>query len=105
MGIGGKHNMNITMWKRPTNFKIKSMFHVKRFLNELLHNGHYYIYESNHELIVIHKKDNDIQVLLKVGQLDDLFNPMFEIPDDEIVKFLFKKRKALNNYFFNDKEV
>lgn len=97
----------IEMWKQPTgNFKIKAKKDIDTLFECLSFGGRYVVNVNKHHIIRIKKdKNGSITVIEKTGNLFDLFNPELVIPDNEIIDYLYKYRKALNNKFFNDKEI
>lgn len=96
--------MSIEVWKQPANdFKIKRKNDVKTFFDCLTFSGCYTV-KINKGFIIRIKKDKSgvIKVSEKRGNIFDIFNPELVIPDDEIVSYIYKYRKAINNKFFND---
>lgn len=95
--------MQIAMWNARPNFKIKSHQTAQEFMDKvLIDDNRYYIKVSEEKCIYIKKRNNECKVSVKYGDLTDPFNPLIEIPKDVLVSFIYKERKALNNYFFKE---
>ena len=109
--------MNITCIRMPNKkgdyqpFKIRSMEDVKIFVEEAMKNGTYYYTVSDDELYVVKKKDDEVSVSVKYGDLENPFNPLVEIANNQskaysqdIYGALWKIRKSINEKWFNDED-
>lgn len=81
-------------------FKIKSKADVKRFIEECLYkDGEWVLKERKDKAMIITKSKGKTRVSFKFGDLSDIFNPEFDQSD--VIGTLYKKRKLVNEYFFN----
>lgn len=93
------------IWKNPSyDFKIKSFEDANYFVNDCLIKGHsYFVKVSKDCAISIEKQlNNHIEIGIKQGNLLDVFNPVLIVPDNEMLKTIYKFRKAINAKFFNN---
>ena len=100
--------MNIMMI--PHGFKIRKKADAEKFINECMCKGSSYYLKINSEHAVILEKDEEgVSVLIKSGDLNDMFNPLLEVAktknncyNETVEDYIWKYRKYINQKWFND---
>ena len=103
--------MRTNLMKVPSGFKIRKKEDVEKFINNcMLKGGQYYIKADEETAYVIEKDtDDEVRVLVKKGDLTDVFNPLLEVactdkPDTykiTVTESIWKLRKYINAKYFN----
>ena len=90
--------------KHAPEFKIKTKNDANSFLKDCVKgNGSVSISINKQHCFFIRRSDslNFIEITEKIGNLQDLFNPDFVIPDEKMVDYIWKMRKYINKKWFN----
>lgn len=92
--------MKISCWKCEPGFKVRSKADVEHLIDDLLGKGEHVVRVNEHKAINIIKTSDKIIIEVKLGDLNDPFNPLFEFNErEEIIDELWCSRKALNAKF------
>lgn len=95
----------------PTGFKIRKKSDVRSFITGCIVNGNEYIVRVSSDFAVVIEKDSkgNISIGEKVGDLQDIFNPVLVIANTKngsseefIMDYLWKYRKYINAKWFNN---
>lgn len=95
----------------PAGFKIRKKSDVRRFITNCMINENEYIVRISSDFAVIIEKDSkgNISVGEKIGDLQNIFNPILLIANTKngsseefITDYLWKYRKYINAKWFND---
>ena len=96
----------VSIWKCPTNFKIKRKSDVYYFLEKcLINKGEYEVIVRPDYCLFIRKDEekfieNGWEVTAKFGDLYDVFNPEVQLTEEEAIRTLWFYRKKINDQFF-----
>lgn len=105
--------MSFVIMMIPHGFKIRKKSDAEVFINECMIKGneYYIITDSGIQFIFDKKKDDNVSVLYRNGDLRDPFNPLLEVArtNDNCYKktvsdYVWKYRKYINAKWFSDKE-
>lgn len=105
--------MSFVIMMIPHGFKIRKKSDAEVFINECMVKGneYYIITDSGIQFIFDKKKDGNVSVLYRNGDLTDPFNPSLEIASTEnplyeksVVDYVWMNRKYINAKWFSDKE-
>ena len=104
--------MKTTIMLVPQGFKIRKKSDVEIFINECMQKGYRYgiVTDSGLEFIFSKDKDGNISVLMRSGDLTDMFNPSIEIArtNDNCYKgtvkeYIWQNRKHINAKWFTER--
>lgn len=91
--------------KSEHGFKIKSKEDAKTFLDYCLcFDGTLSVLIDKQHCFFIHRhnKSKKVWITEKLGNLQDVFNPEIQIPDEKMVDYIWKMRKYINQKWFNN---
>ena len=86
-------------------FKIRTKNDAQYFLEECIYGNSYStILVNNNHCFTIYRnqKTERVWITEKFGTLCDIFNPEIQIPDEEMVDYIWKMRKYINKKWFNN---
>ena len=104
---------NITIMNIPNGFKIKKKSDIEVFINKCMKNNNEYYLKINEKLALFLRKEKDgsVIILVKNGDLYDLFNPLLEMASTKnnvyrttVQDCIWKYRKYINAKWFSDKD-
>jgi hypothetical protein len=99
--------------KIPCGFKIRKKVDCDTFIEKCMCKDNTYDIIDNDTRIIIKKDVNEnVSVYMKYGDLYDVFNPIIEVArtkdncyKESVKDYVWKYRKAINEKWFNEKDV
>lgn len=94
----------------PANFKIRKKNDIETFINNCMMKDGTYGIKIDKETLLYIKKDEDgnVSVLIKRGNLRDVFNPLLEVAatnnsayKETVQDYIWKYRKYINAEYFS----
>lgn len=94
--------MHIVCSYRSINIKITSFATARQFLDQVLlpNNEYHIIVKPNYSLHFYTNRGKELLVTERFGNHKDIFTPEVAVYGDDIVRAVYRCRKAINNYFF-----
>jgi hypothetical protein len=86
-------------------FKIRNKDDAKKFLNYCVQGDGYSVHKINKTHCFFIYRDQEtkkVWITEKLGNLQDIFNPEIQIPDEKMVDYIWKMRKYINQKWFNN---
>ena len=102
---------NISIMCVPCGFKIKKKIDIEYFIEKCMQKDDEYYFKINNELAVFIRKYKNgcVSVLIKNGDLNDIFNPLLEVANtnnsaykETVYDYIWKYRKYINAKWFNE---
>ena len=96
----------------PQDFKIRKKSDVETFINKCMQKGNRYdiVTDSGLQFIFSKDKDENISVLMRSGDLTDMFNPSIEIARTNnncyrgtVEEYIWQNRKHINAKWFTER--
>ena len=86
----------------PYGFKIRSHADLQAALTtHITKDAEFVLILDPHKAMFLRiRRDGQIELSFKEGDLYDMWNATIGVPDDEVFATLWRYRKALNEYFF-----
>lgn len=103
---------SVSLMKIPCGFKIRKKVDCKKFIDECMCNGNSYSVKiCRTQMFIIEKdKSGNVSISEKRGDLNDIFNPTFEIASTErtyevtVEDAIWQLRKYINARWFSDRD-
>lgn len=102
---------NITIMNIPCGFKIRRKIDTEIFVDKCMckDNEYYLKIQKDFALFLRKEKDGTVSILVKYGDLYDIFNPLLEVANtsnsaykENVYDYIWKYRKYINTKWFND---